>query len=455
VSTIARFTLVQINDVASDGHAVVIPWTPTAYEQPGLATAHKILGVTMTTSEFTEPISVMRRGTMRGVTAQNSETWAAGDLLWARDDGSITKTRPAAPLPLILVGTVFEVIEAACTVDVDVRVLPSIGELSGVSVESPSDLDVLIYKASTHLWEPRRLAGGDVSNTAAGNLVATDMQAAINELDSEKAALAGQLGGSVASPDVRGLRETGGPTLLTMGVVADGKYLKRDGATIVGADAAGGASALDDLTDVDAASPSDGDVLTYNSTPGGWVAAAPSGGVPTSREISTTAPLTGGGDLTADLTLGIDDFTGDAGTGGASGAVPAPPAGAAAAGMVLRADGDWAVPGTIAAGTVALSKQFVVAAPPAGSTNFPFWQTEQAVTITKVRAYMIGSGSCGVNVTDNGTDVLGANLSPSSSWGSSAGLALAVAAGRDIDVEVRGVTGTVSYVAVQIDYTLG
>jgi hypothetical protein len=48
--------------------------------------------------------------------------------------------------------------------------------------------------------------------------------------------LTGQLGGTAASPDVRGLRETGGPTNLTMGAAADGSYLRRSGATVVGDD---------------------------------------------------------------------------------------------------------------------------------------------------------------------------------------------------------------------------
>jgi len=54
--------------------------------------------------------------------------------------------------------------------------------------------------------------------------------------------LAGQLGGTAALPDVRGLRETVGPTLLTMGAVADGEFLQRSGANVVGA-AGGGAPA--------------------------------------------------------------------------------------------------------------------------------------------------------------------------------------------------------------------
>lgn len=46
--------------------------------------------------------------------------------------------------------------------------------------------------------------------------------------------LAGQLGGTAASPDVRGLRETSGPTLLAFGAIADGQTLVRSGTAIVG-----------------------------------------------------------------------------------------------------------------------------------------------------------------------------------------------------------------------------
>jgi hypothetical protein len=66
--------------------------------------------------------------------------------------------------------------------------------------------------------------------------------------------------------------------------------------------------------------------------------------------ISTTAPLQGGGDISANRTLSIDTFTGDGGTGGTKGAVPAPSAGDAAAGKYLKADGNWTVPPTGAGG---------------------------------------------------------------------------------------------------------
>lgn len=46
--------------------------------------------------------------------------------------------------------------------------------------------------------------------------------------------LAGQLGGTADLPDVRGIRETSGPTLLTIGSVPDGYLLKRSGSTVIG-----------------------------------------------------------------------------------------------------------------------------------------------------------------------------------------------------------------------------
>lgn len=74
-----------------------------------------------------------------------------------------------------------------------------------------------------------------VQFTPTGTVAATNVQAAIAEVDSEKAAISGgQLGGTGAAPDVRGIRETSGPTLLTIGAVADGQVLVRSGTTVVG-----------------------------------------------------------------------------------------------------------------------------------------------------------------------------------------------------------------------------
>jgi hypothetical protein len=99
----------------------------------------------------------------------------------------------------------------------------------------------LLAEASEHLPKARTLAtaspltitdGGDGGSLTLGLEPAT-----ATSLGSIK--LAGQLGGSAASPDVRGLRSTGaegveGPQSLTMGHVGDGQVLSRSGGAIVG-----------------------------------------------------------------------------------------------------------------------------------------------------------------------------------------------------------------------------
>lgn len=156
---IARFTLVRVSG-SSAGLPTVVRWSSASYEEPALSIAHKIAGVTMTSSVSAEPLTVMQRGYLRDVARQNGETWAVGDILYAKSGGSITKTRPDGPLPQVIVGTVYETIGVLHTVAVDVRVLPSIMELSGVTRETPVNLDVLIYNGTTHAYVPRQIDHG-------------------------------------------------------------------------------------------------------------------------------------------------------------------------------------------------------------------------------------------------------------------------------------------------------
>lgn len=168
MADIAKFTLVQVSGL--DGaHSSVVPWAPGGHETPGLATAHKIRGVTMTDSNYEEPVQVMKRGYLRGVAAQNGETWAAGEVLWAKSDGSITKTRPTN-CPLVAVGVVIGGTSPSLVVDVDVRVIPSLGELSGVSVETPAASDVFVYDTGPGKWVPRQLVhGSDLAGLTTGD----------------------------------------------------------------------------------------------------------------------------------------------------------------------------------------------------------------------------------------------------------------------------------------------
>lgn len=158
MSTIGRFSVVKIAG-AESSHPKVELWTASS-EVPGLTTTHAILGVTTAESVSGDPVAVMKRGFMRDVARQNGETWATGDLLWAKGDGSVTKVRPDAPVPLVVVGSIFDTVSTTHSVVVDVRILPSLGELSGVSVETPADKDVFIFNNGSGVWEPRQLDHG-------------------------------------------------------------------------------------------------------------------------------------------------------------------------------------------------------------------------------------------------------------------------------------------------------
>jgi len=74
--------------------------------------------------------------------------------------------------------------------------------------------------------------GTSASTACAGN------DARLTDSRAPTGVAAGDLGGTYPSPTVtqaRGLRETSGPTTLTLGAVADGQVLRRSGSTVVGA----------------------------------------------------------------------------------------------------------------------------------------------------------------------------------------------------------------------------
>lgn len=233
-----------------------------------------------------------------------------------------------------------------------------------------------------------------------------------------------------ASPDSASVVGTG-RTVSTTAPITGGGDLSAN-RTIAIADAAAdgatkGAAAFT-ATDFDAAA----GVISIDYTNGtaatgaakGFLLAADwttfNGKVAATRAINTTAPITGGGDLSANRTLAIDNFTGDAGAGGAKGAVPAPAAGDAAAGRYLAAGGGWSAP----AGTGALtSEPYVTVGNTAGLSaergivaGAGLTGTDGGANSTWTTA--VGAGTC---MTINADDVaLSASCSQTQIWTGSA-----------------------------------
>ena len=95
------------------------------------------------------------------------------------------------------------------------------------SSHQPGGSDTMATDAIAATASLRTLGVGS-QQAAAGN------DARLSDSRTPTGAAGGQLGGTFPNPDVRGIRETAGPTMLTLGAVADGQLLKRVGNTIIG-----------------------------------------------------------------------------------------------------------------------------------------------------------------------------------------------------------------------------
>ena len=152
-----KFTVVY-SVGASSGLGQVAKFNPYAGSAGSVVAAHSILGVSMTDAESAENLTVLRAGYMRGLGADDITGWEPSDgaLLWCDTNGTVTATRPTTGLQ-VCIGTYL-----GGGVDVNVHVLPSIGDLSYVSRVSPAQSYVFVWDELEGAYVPRQLTSEDI-----------------------------------------------------------------------------------------------------------------------------------------------------------------------------------------------------------------------------------------------------------------------------------------------------
>ena len=127
------------------------------------ASAHLVGLAVHESGDSGDRIWVMKTGILRDC---DTSAWAAGQTVWADSDGDLMGTRPDAKMARIRVGMVLEANAVTGALWVDVRVLPAIGDLTGVDVATIADLQVLQWRDDGGTLTLQNVQPGDPSTVA-------------------------------------------------------------------------------------------------------------------------------------------------------------------------------------------------------------------------------------------------------------------------------------------------
>jgi hypothetical protein len=169
-------------------------------------------------------------------------------------------------------------------------------DLSDVNTTAvtPSDGDTLIWNSGLSEWRPGNITGA-VTSIVAGTSVSISPTGGTGDVT-----INASLGGSIDQLD---------DVDTTTSAPVNGEVLAWDNANSVWVPAPPtiGAEILDDLTDVDADTPSDGEGLFYNATSGKWETGATGAGTVTNVAVTASGGLSStGGPITTSGTINIE-----------------------------------------------------------------------------------------------------------------------------------------------------
>ena len=178
-----------------------------------------------------------------------------------------------------------------------------LGNNGDVTISSPANGEALIYNSTSGDWE-----NGTVSATVAAlNDIGDVDTTGVSTNNVLKYDGANWVDGSVAYSEVTGTPTLGTAAALDVGTSANNVVQLNgsaqlpavDGSQLTGISAT--VAALNDIGDVSAAAPNNGDVIAYNSTSGDWEAAAQSVSAPS---VTVSSPAT---DQTLSAPTGIEE----------------------------------------------------------------------------------------------------------------------------------------------------
>lgn len=157
--------------------------------------------------------------------------------LTATDNGTVTYTDRKLAVPAPLSGVILPVFGESA---------PSGQKFSSNTPDSSTDNAVYANRGGTGATEQNWRGWTEVLHKIAVAVEgAYSAGSGINQLTGDATAGPGTGSQAVTVAQARGLRETAGPTTLTMGAVADGEYLRRSGTTVIGGTPAGGGTCCD------------------------------------------------------------------------------------------------------------------------------------------------------------------------------------------------------------------
>lgn len=291
------------------------------------ATSASTLGIVLSTSiAANQKGLIIMQGQLDGLSLFPTATWADGDPVFlSSTPGGLTKTKQYAPNHLVYLGVVTTASNgSAGRMYVKVQNGYELDELHNVQAQSPNNNDTLYYDNSVSQWKTNSIAG-ILGYTPANASTAVTSVTGTSPISSSGGTTPA-ISISQATASTSGYLSSTDWTTFNNKVTSNAAIVSATKTKITydikGLVTAGADATTADISDsLNKRYVTDAQLVVIGNTSGvntGDQTLSGLGGVPTSRTISTTTPLSGGGDLSANRTLSIADAVADGLTKGAA-----------------------------------------------------------------------------------------------------------------------------------------